>query len=296
MRKPIPIAIEADLQFKNKHTCCICRTEHKDVQIHHIDSNNNNNAIHNLAVVCLDCHSKITGRRGLGKNYSHLEVIKYKRNWESTIKRQRSLGLQKKSLGPHQDSTLKIEVKKILYKIASTDKITEIKENLQLLYVYNIYGIHSHYILDEIYYLTAFLYGGEKGKHVSKRIVSFFDYLPGPDVVKLSKIDVKTLDLGIKVLIDIGIASAEYNRNISLAIPTLDSILDSLYQLFLLISMYRRYKLIPRVIEGVKLIRRTVLTEYEGEVKLYGISKKCDYYITRITQKWVGPRYRLVSA
>jgi hypothetical protein len=195
------------------------------------------------------------------------------------------LGLQKKSLGPHQDSILKIEVKKILYKIASTDKIAEIKENLQLLYIYNIYGIHSHYILDELYYLTPFLYGGEKGKRISKQIVSFFDYLPGPDVVKISEIDFKTLDLGIKVLIDIGIFSAEYNRNISLVIPTLNSTLNSLYQLFLIISMYRRYKLIPRLLKGVKLIRRTALTEYEGEVKLNSISKKCDYYISKITQK-----------
>ena len=125
----------------------------------------------------------------------------------------------------------------------------------------------------------------EKKESASQNIVSFFDYLPGPDVVKLSKIDFKTLDLGIKVLIDIGISSAEYYRNISLAIPTLSSTLNALYQLFLLISMYRIYKLIPRVLKGVKLIRRTALTEYEGEVKLNGISKKCDYYISKITQK-----------
>lgn len=66
-----------------------------EVNTHHIDGNPNNNDIQNLAVVCLDCHSKITGSRGLGKSFSPLEVTKYKKNWEFMIQSQRSLGLQK---------------------------------------------------------------------------------------------------------------------------------------------------------------------------------------------------------
>ena len=49
----------------------------------------------------------------------------------------------------------------------------------------------------------------EKKESASQNsIVSFFDYLPGPDVVTVSQNRLQDpLDLGIKVLIDIGISS-----------------------------------------------------------------------------------------
>ena len=67
--------------------CCICRTKGKDVQIHHIDYNKNNNDISNLAVLCLDDHSKVTGHRGLGKQFTSLEVSMYKKDWEFRVRR-----------------------------------------------------------------------------------------------------------------------------------------------------------------------------------------------------------------
>ena len=39
----------------------------------------------NLAVLCLDCHSRVTGNRGLGRSYSKAEVRKYKLTWERHI-------------------------------------------------------------------------------------------------------------------------------------------------------------------------------------------------------------------
>lgn len=79
MRKSIPKGIESEILFLNRHTCCVCHVKEKDVQIHHIDEDNSNNDVLNLAVLCLDCHSKVTGRRGLGKSYSVLELTRYKR-------------------------------------------------------------------------------------------------------------------------------------------------------------------------------------------------------------------------
>lgn len=84
-RRHIAARIEDEVLFLADHTCCICRTRGKDVHLHHIDGNTSNNARENLAVVCLDCHSSITGTRGLGRSYKPGEVRKYKRSWEQQV-------------------------------------------------------------------------------------------------------------------------------------------------------------------------------------------------------------------
>ena len=50
-RTKIPEPIEARILFLNRHTCCVCHEKNKDVQIHHIDGNNANHKLHNLAVL-----------------------------------------------------------------------------------------------------------------------------------------------------------------------------------------------------------------------------------------------------
>jgi hypothetical protein len=84
-RRRTPPSVEEEILFRSDHTCCICRLKGKDVQIHHIDGNKANNHTDNLAVVCLDCHSKVTGSRGLGKAYKPGEVRRYKRAWEKQV-------------------------------------------------------------------------------------------------------------------------------------------------------------------------------------------------------------------
>lgn len=84
-RSPVPTAIRDALLFRNDHTCCVCNDRSRDVQIHHIDSNPANNTPDNLAVLCLDCHSRATGPRGLGQTYQPGEIRKYKRAWEQKV-------------------------------------------------------------------------------------------------------------------------------------------------------------------------------------------------------------------
>lgn len=81
-RPKIPQHIFDHLMVINQHTSCICHIPRKHVQIHHIDGSPSNNSIENLAVLCLDCHSIVTGDEGLGRRYSQGEVTSYKRNWE----------------------------------------------------------------------------------------------------------------------------------------------------------------------------------------------------------------------
>jgi len=87
----MPQSVVDDILFHADHTCCICRTKGKDVQIHHIDGKHSNNKPSNLAVVCLDCHSRVTGRRGLGQSFNQGEVRRYKRSWDQHVRNTRRI-------------------------------------------------------------------------------------------------------------------------------------------------------------------------------------------------------------
>lgn len=67
----------------NRHTCCFCRKERKHVIIHHSDSDPSNNDTANLIVLCHDCHSRVEGNEGLGRQFSPAEVRAYKIQWET---------------------------------------------------------------------------------------------------------------------------------------------------------------------------------------------------------------------
>jgi|GEM_PF-2182312 len=90
-RPKVPIAAEEETLFNANHTCCICMESNKDVVIHHIDGNRKNNNLDNLAVVCLDCHSRVTGIRGLGRSFKPGEVRRYKRSWDKKVRDSREL-------------------------------------------------------------------------------------------------------------------------------------------------------------------------------------------------------------
>lgn len=81
-RSNVPPKIADAILAANNHTCCICREPRKHVALHHIDSNPSNHVPENLAVVCHDCHSRVTGDEGLGRSFSPREVSLYKQRWE----------------------------------------------------------------------------------------------------------------------------------------------------------------------------------------------------------------------
>ncbi len=81
-REKVPERVATAVLVANKHTCCICNEPRKHVETHHIDGDTANNAPENIAVLCRDCHSRVTGDEGLGRRYSESEVSEYKRIWE----------------------------------------------------------------------------------------------------------------------------------------------------------------------------------------------------------------------
>ena len=129
-RAPIPPGVADEVLFRSNHTCCLCMTPRKDVQIHHIDGKPGNNHLANLAVVCLDCHSLVSGTRGLGRQYAAGEVRKHKRAWEQTVAAQRrvykppSRAVQRELIG---------QVDLVICQILATKEHAHRKELLDLL-------------------------------------------------------------------------------------------------------------------------------------------------------------------
>ena len=82
VRPKISQDVADELMYRNRHTCCLCHTPRKHVQIHHVDGDSANNTFANLAVLSLDCHSLVTGNEGLGRRYTAGEVTRYKAQWE----------------------------------------------------------------------------------------------------------------------------------------------------------------------------------------------------------------------
>jgi hypothetical protein len=103
LRVPPPNDQSARLLFANRHTCCICRGPRHEVQIHHIDENPANNEWDNLAVLCLNCHGRVTGRPGFGRKFSRQEVLEYKRDWESQCAELNAQGALMQSGADDQD-------------------------------------------------------------------------------------------------------------------------------------------------------------------------------------------------
>ena len=94
-RTPVPDNIAAEVLFTSDRICCVCQERDKEVQIHHIDKNPNNNAVENLAVLCFDCHDKTQLTGGFGRKLTSLVVTKYRDEWLKTVTLKRDLVLER---------------------------------------------------------------------------------------------------------------------------------------------------------------------------------------------------------
>jgi hypothetical protein len=103
-RTPIPQDVADQVLFNHDHTCCVCNEPGKPVQIHHIDDDPSNNAIENLAVVCLDDHDRTQVKGGFGRKLTVGEVVRYRDNWVERVANRREeadkIAIERKSGEP----------------------------------------------------------------------------------------------------------------------------------------------------------------------------------------------------
>lgn len=77
--------------LRNQHACCICGKS--GVQIHHINSDREDNSYSNLAVLCHDHHDEATPPQGgLTARLKEEEIKQYKKEWEEKCEERRQKG------------------------------------------------------------------------------------------------------------------------------------------------------------------------------------------------------------
>jgi len=85
-RVPIPDDLAAKVMFASDRTCCVCRLERHKVQLHHIDGDPSNNAIDNVAVICLHCHSDAHTTGAFVRNLTPELIRLYNSSWRDIVR------------------------------------------------------------------------------------------------------------------------------------------------------------------------------------------------------------------
>jgi tetratricopeptide (TPR) repeat protein len=89
-RELIPVDVAARVLFNADRTCCVCRTQGKPVQIHHLDEDPSNNGELNLAVLCFDCHTDTQLRGGFHRKLDSDQVVLYRDDWRRIVELRRA--------------------------------------------------------------------------------------------------------------------------------------------------------------------------------------------------------------
>ena len=190
-RPKLPPRLEEEVLFRSAHVCCICRVRGKDVQIHHINGQPSDNDSDNLAVLCLDCHSQVTGTRGLGKSYRPGEVRKYKRSWELQVQESRRVHQPRPRYTKELVSQIDLLICEIRVLPRTSSRISLLFDLLYELYLWRGSRVIATKLLEGMAHLAlmAGLEGDTVGKHIPPLLWQLCWHFVGPDRVEMDKYD-----------------------------------------------------------------------------------------------------------
>lgn len=214
LRQRTPPTIEEELLFRSDHTCCICRVKGKDVQLHHIDGNPANDKIDNIAVVCLDCHSKVTGKRGLGKAYKPGEVRRYKRSWEQQVSDSRKIHRPRIYYKRELISQIDFIICEILATKSSDDRVEQLLNTLFELHLWRGSPQIDGKIVDGLSHLSLMsgLSSPRLASLVAEKLWEICFHFVGPDNVPMDKQDTKYVLECIGALDTLGHFNCEFGH------------------------------------------------------------------------------------
>ena len=209
-RKVIPENIEKELLFKNEACCCVCGGN--NVHIHHIDGNNSNNKIRNLAVLCVGHHDQASTRSSMSKHLSPALVRKFKNDWELRTLRKRAI-VRRKTISSREDkSFIKFEIKKLVYSLPAFPDKKSTKAIIEQLYTWNLLTGSTAEMISAFRNARWFLKGTQVST-VLDRIWEFFWQFVGPREVKMSSKDEREIIKAIELIGGLGEQSILLNEN-----------------------------------------------------------------------------------
>lgn len=245
-RLKIPKAVEHEVLFRSAHTCCICHDRNKDVQIHHVDGNPNNNRIENLAVLCLDCHSRVSGPRGLGKAYSPEEARKYKSSWEARLRESRRV--QRPVIRYQKELISQIDL--LVCDVLASDKdVGRARRLLNIMYELHLWRGNREIerrLIDGLHHLATMtgLSKSSVAPLVADKIWDFCWQYAGPRDVPMSQADQRDVLACIRALSTL----TEFNCFSGHSRRTVESAVDAAEEFFQLGLRYRRRQILDAVI------------------------------------------------
>jgi hypothetical protein len=289
IRLPVPADSAEEVLYRNDHTCCICNVPRKHVQIHHIDGDPSNFNMNNLGVVCLDCHSLVTGTQGLGRRYSAGEVRRYKTAWEQVILYRRS-----KYKPPSQASQRELigQVDVMICQILATSDHARRKELLELIYHLHMWrgtpGLDKQ-IIEGFGHLAVMSGLGmpRLARELARKVWELCWHFVGPHQVKMDRI-------GFKLVVrcaDVVESLASYNCIMERNLDALRATLDTAKNLFDVAISYKNEKIAIAVLkthtEALKACQHLEEVEFRGGTSMLRKSAKVlDQQLTNSGLKW----------
>ncbi len=92
--------------YEADNTCCICRRSGKGIQIHHLDGDTSNDAVANLAVLCLEHHDKASSRSTMSRRLSPVVIARYRDEWYGMVRAKRESALVRPTSGVESHEAL----------------------------------------------------------------------------------------------------------------------------------------------------------------------------------------------
>lgn len=251
MRRRTPAHTEIKILVRNRHSCCICAKDGlgKEIVIHHIDGNPNNNKPSNLAVLCL-MHASMAdaglkrGKLGTGKKLKPDEVSLFKKMWEK--KTEIEINSPRKYLPLRERKQLelmyKYEINKIKNEILSLpDDDSQIEKKFsfleQLVVEEFISGLKIRPILCSAFMDIALqsIDSVNVASRLPRALWHLFMHLIGPDKVKIDKEDIRLFFKSLDILETTGSFAAEFAEDDK----ALLKISNGFYEFFEIASWYR---------------------------------------------------------
>lgn len=245
-RPKIPSRIEEEVLFLAAHTCCICRVRGKDVQVHHINGRPSDNDIDNLAVLCLDCHSQVTGARGLGKSYRAGEVRKYKRSWELQVQESRKVHRPRIQYTKELISQIDLLVCEIRVLDRQSSRIPLLFDLLYELYLWRGSREIATKLLEGMAHLAlmAGLEGDSVGRHIPPFLWKMCWHLVGPEEVHMDRHDLSH----VRRCLDIMQTLAEFNFEFGKGRKTTIAVAENVERFFEVGLWYSRKRIAGQVV------------------------------------------------
>lgn len=229
MRKKLLKRLDRRILVINKHCCCICGKDgiYKDVLIHHVDGNNSNNRIGNLAVLCLE-HASMAdaglkkGKLGSGKKLTPAEVREYKKFWERKVSIENKIERRKFPLyqAKHLEILYKFEIGKVKNEILSLDDNDKrLRGKFDYLFQFAVEeflsGLKLRTFLLDAYNDIACQRIDDNNipKFLSESIVNLFGHLIGPGLVEMDAREKRLFVRSVSTLGTLASFAAEFNPN-----------------------------------------------------------------------------------